>query len=221
MHRSRIKRYYQGRHAQNYNRQWRAFSERTLNATLTSLEQALAARPSDRQRRILDVGCGTGLLLRLLADRFPEAELVGVDASPDMLEHAHHTLKEKPHVQLRQVELGADGQPILPCAPGTFDLITCTNTFHYFTEPVVVLQTWREVLVEGGQVLVEDYTLRRTPVPWNAFEWAIKLYDPQHVRLYPPSTVQVLSQQAGFQVLHTQTFSIDFFCQGWVVHLVK
>ena len=162
--RSKMKSYYQGRHAQNYNRRWRAFSERTLSATLTEVEQALPAQSSDRQRCILDVGCGTGLLLSILADRFPKAELVGVDSSPDMVEQARHTLSEKPHIHVLQAELGVNGQTTLPFAPGTFDLITCTNTFHYFTDPVAVLRTWREVLVVEGHVVLEDYLLRRTPV---------------------------------------------------------
>ncbi len=68
-----MKSYYQGRHVQNYNHRWRVFSERTLNVTLLEVYQALAAQPAERQRRLLDVGCGTGLLLNLLADRFPEA----------------------------------------------------------------------------------------------------------------------------------------------------
>ena len=216
-----MKGYYQGRHAQHYNTRWRAFSERTLNATLPEIEQALLAQPTRRQRRILDVGCGTGLLLMLLADRFPEAELVGVDSSPDMLAQARQTLRKRPHIQLRQIESGIDGQISLPYAPGSFDLITCTNTFHYFAQPVAVLRAWREVLVAEGHVVLEDYQLRHTPLPWNAFEWAIKLYDPQHVRLFSPSTIQSLSQQAGFTVLHTRTFPIDFFCQGWIVHLAR
>jgi len=68
-------------------------------------------------------------------------------------------------------------------------------------------------------MMIEDYTLRNSPVPWNAFEGAIKLYDPQHVRLNQCSDAQSFSQQAGFHVLHAHTFPIDFLCQGWVVLL--
>ncbi len=46
----------------------------------------LALASGDFPRRVLDVGCGTGLLLRMLAARLPEAELlVGIDAAAGMI----------------------------------------------------------------------------------------------------------------------------------------
>jgi len=38
--------------------------------------------------RVVDLGCGTGELTRRLADMLPESEVVGVDSSAEMLEHA-------------------------------------------------------------------------------------------------------------------------------------
>ena len=214
-----MKSYYQRGHAQNYNRQWRTFTERTLAAVLPSIESAVLLRQRDHQLRILDIGCGTGLLLKRLAERFPDAELYGIDTSASMLEQAQRALRNKPRSHVVQAELGSSGHKNLPFAPSSFDLITCTNTLHYFSDPIAVLRGLRELLVPLGHVVIEDYTLRSFPLPWNVFEWAIKLYDPQHVRLYPPCDVQSFSQQASFQVIHLHTFPIDFFCQGWVVLL--
>ncbi len=78
---------------------------------------------------------GTGLLLSKLAERFPSAELTGVDASPSMLEQAQHALGTRPHVHLVQAELGLGENVSPPFAPATFDIITCTNTLHYFSDP--------------------------------------------------------------------------------------
>ncbi len=214
-----MKSYYRGRHARTYNRQWRTFSERTLAAVLPVLEKAVLLQQRDYHLRILDVGCGTGILLKQLVERFPDAELYGVDASPSMLEQAQHILGTIPHVHLVQAELALGESATLPFAPAMFDIITCTNALHYFRDPVAMLRRWRDLLVAMGHMVIEDYTLRNSPVPWNAFEGAIKLYDPQHVRLYPPSDAQSFSQQAGFHVLHAHTFPIDLFCQGWVVLL--
>ncbi|GAC1459546.1 MAG: methyltransferase domain-containing protein [Ktedonobacteraceae bacterium] len=214
-----MKSYYQSRHAQNYNRQWHTFTERTLAAVLPSIEKAVLSQQRDHQLRILDVGCGTGSLLRRLADHFPDAELYGIDASEHMLEQAQHALVDTPQSHLAQVEIGSGKLVNLPFAPSSFDIITCTNTLHYFTDPVATLRELQERLVPLGQLVIEDYMLRSFPLPWNAFECVIKLYDPQHVRLYPPSSIQSISQQLGLQVLHAHTFPIDFFCRGWVVLL--
>src|SRR6266480_1928226 len=75
--------------------------------------------------------------------------------------------------------------------------------------------------VDASQAMLTQAAdlMRGFPFPWKAFEWAIKLYDPQHVRLYTCSDAQSLCRQAQFQVLHTQVFPIDLFCQGWALLL--
>ena len=57
----------------------------------------------------------------------------------------------------------------------------------------------------------------RVPFPWEAFEWVIKYYDPQHIRLYTLSEAQALCRDIGFQVVLARPFQIDLFCQGWVL----
>lgn len=214
-----MKSYYQGRRARNYDRQWRTFTERTLTVVLPLLEKVVFPSQLDHRLRILDVGCGTGTLLKQIAKSFPDAELYGVDSSRNMLDQARQALSNLDHVHLVERAVGSREQANLPFEPESFDLITCTNTLHYFTDPVATLQGLRRLLVPMGKLVIEDYTLRRFPLPWSAFEWAIKFYDPQHVRLYRACEAQVLFRQAGLRVLHAQTFEIDLFCQGWVVLL--
>ena len=52
----------------------------------TLLDMAVAEKPD--AAAILDVGCGTGRLLRAARSRFPEARLEGVDAAPGMIARA-------------------------------------------------------------------------------------------------------------------------------------
>jgi hypothetical protein len=66
-------------------------------------------------------------------------------------------------------------------------------------------------------MVIEDYVLRGFPFPWKAFEWVIRWYDPQHIRLYTLSQVQALCSSLGFQVICTKVFPIDIFFQGWVL----
>ena len=214
--------YYTQKNAQRYNRTWRSFLEKTLAATISLIEMTHLDEETDKRARpvrILDAACGTGLLLAQLARLMPRAELYGVDASQAMLTQAADLLRDCPHTHLIQASI-ADGETAgLPFAPAFFDLITCTNTLHYFSDPVATLRGLRRLLVSTGQLVIEDYVLRGFPFPWKAFEWAIKLYDPQHVRLYTCSDAQSLCRQAQFQVLHTQVFPIDLFCQGWALLL--
>lgn len=207
--------YYTGKHATSYNSTWQTFSQKTLVATLSAIDIAgLQQKMSTQGRvlRILDVACGTGLLLEQFSRLFPQAELYGIDASQDMLTQAACLLQGHPTVSLVQTSLASGETANLPYPPAFFDLITCTNTLHYFNDPLALLKKCQHQLALGGQLVIEDYVLRGFPFTWKAFERAIKTYDSQHVRLHTLAKTQIWCQQAGFQVVHTQTFHIDLFC---------
>jgi SAM-dependent methyltransferase len=216
----RMNTYYTGKHASRYNRTWRTFLQKTLTATLSAIDvEALQQRASIRERplRILDAACGTGLLLEQFTHLFPHAELYGIDESQAMLAQAAQLLQDRPHVHLAQASLGGGETAGLPYALASFDLITCTNTWHYLKDPAATLKGLGHLLVSGGQVVIEDYVLRGFPFPWKAFEWLIKYYDPQHIRLYTLSEAQALCRDIGFQVVLAKPFKVDLFCQGWVL----
>ncbi len=70
-------------------------------------------------QRILEIGCGTGVNLAALARAFPNAELVGVDISPEMLKQAQKRLQYwSNRVQLL-------GKPYQAPLGGGFDLVLC------------------------------------------------------------------------------------------------
>ncbi len=118
-----------------------------------------------RPARVLDVACGTGILLKQLLEQVPDAQAYGVDASADMLAQARITLKDWLGVQLEQVEVGPGETADLPYRPGTFDLITCTNALHDLPDPVATLSGLRRLLSPGGQLVVEDFARREPPFP--------------------------------------------------------
>jgi len=83
--------YYTGRRAQRYNERWRTFSGKTLAEALAMIDvTALRNVPEHlgRPPRVLDVACGTGILLKELLERVPGIEVYGADASADMLVQA-------------------------------------------------------------------------------------------------------------------------------------
>lgn len=101
--------------------------------------------------RILDLGCGTGQLTKRMIDTFPAAGVVGTDLSSGMLTRAADRLSADRTGGA--VLVRSDAQR-LPFASGSFDVITCTESFHWYTDQAATMETLRELLVPGGRLLV-------------------------------------------------------------------
>jgi ubiquinone/menaquinone biosynthesis C-methylase UbiE len=94
-----------------------------LEAALDSIESP----PS----RVLDLGTGTGRAAFLLARRYPEAEVVGVDIAPAMLAEARRLTP--PELEGRVRFEGADAEH-LPYPDSSFDLVSLANMIPFFPE---------------------------------------------------------------------------------------
>ena len=104
--------------------------------------------------RVLDAGCGTGLLL----SRLPEGLcLAGLDISPRALEHARGRL---PVADLRE---GALPGP-LPFAPASQDLILLTDVLEHVEDDVAALAALRSLLAPGGRLVL---TVPALPSLWT------------------------------------------------------
>jgi ubiquinone/menaquinone biosynthesis C-methylase UbiE len=110
---------------------------------------ALAEDPSPRA--VLDVGCGTGYLLRVLASRSPgTAELCGVDAAPAMVEVARREAEDaRVSVQLGVAES-------LPFGDGAFELLVSTTSFDHWADQAAGMRECARVLSPGGRLVLAD-----------------------------------------------------------------
>jgi ubiquinone/menaquinone biosynthesis C-methylase UbiE len=214
--------YYNRRRARSYNRTWKVFSEKTHAAIrsvidFAQLEQICKTR--EHPPRILDAACGTGLLLKQLAQLIPRADLYGVDASEAMLAQARLSFADHPSVQFMQASLQAGKSAGLPYEAASFTLITFANALHNMNDPVEVLRGLAELLAPEGRFVIEDYAQRGFPFPWRIFEWFTRRIDPQHVRAYTLSEAQFLCQKAGLHVIEAKNFPIDAVWRGWVIRV--
>lgn len=95
-------------------------------------------------RRALDVGTGTGAAAFLLAERFPEADVVGVDVSPAMVAAA--AARTRPELAGRVRFREADAAE-LPVPSESFDLVVLANMIPFFDELARVLTARGTLLV--------------------------------------------------------------------------
>ncbi len=108
----------------------------------------LALAGDVNERRVLDVGCGSGALLRALRDR--GAIVTGIDKSAEMLELARRRLGSDGSAELQVAELGSP----LPFPDETFDDVTASLVLHYLEDWGPALTELRRVLKPAGRLLV-------------------------------------------------------------------
>jgi ubiquinone/menaquinone biosynthesis C-methylase UbiE len=101
---------------------------------VAALELALAELAAPPQR-VLDLGTGTGVAAQAVAQRFPEAEVFGVDLAPAMVAEACRML---PAELAGRVRLEAGDASALRFARGEFELVTLANMIPFFDELVRV-----------------------------------------------------------------------------------
>lgn len=105
--------------------------------------------------RILEVGCGTGLVLDSLASTGIDHVLVGLDLSRTMLRQAKQRFERGPHVPKFALASGH----CLPFADQTFDVVIATRFIHLFAheQKKLIYEEFRRLLRKGGISVVEFY----------------------------------------------------------------
>ena len=158
---------------------------------------------------ILDLGCGPGLFLRDLGERYLQATLYGYDVTPAMIAYGQQlpSTGVKPTLVLHDTAT----QP-LPHADGTVHLVSMSSVLHIFEEPLFVLAEIRRVLAPGGLFLLNDwirqplqtYLTRRMESmqgePAGSLQAGFRLF-PVHNK-YTPEDWQWLLTEAGLTILY-------------------
>ena len=97
---------------------------------------------------LLDIGCGTGYLIDMLA-KDKNAKYTGLDLSPEMLKEANKKkIKNAVFIEGKSDEL--------PFEDNTFDIVTCSQSFHHYPETDNPLKEALRVLKPGGLYIISD-----------------------------------------------------------------
>jgi len=114
----------------------------------------LAQVPLERPRRVVDLGCGPGNSTELLVKRFPQAEVIGVDSSPNMLELARARLPQCTFIE----------DDIATWTPdATTDVLFANAVFQWVPDHPAVLRRLMEAMPPGGVLAVQMPDNTREP----------------------------------------------------------
>jgi 2-polyprenyl-6-hydroxyphenyl methylase/3-demethylubiquinone-9 3-methyltransferase len=151
--------------------------QKALHALNPTRLAYVAERAPLRGARVLDVGCGGGLLSEAMARE--GADVTAIDLAPDLLKIARlHGLESGVRVDYRQQSVEALAAEV----PGSFDAITCMEMLEHVPNPASVLQACAVLLKPGGRLFLS--TLNRTPAAF-----ALAIVGAEYVaRLLPKGT---------------------------------
>jgi len=121
----------------------------------------ISERCSVRGKRVLDLGCGGGLLSEAMARE--GADVVGIDLAADVIEIAQlHLYESGLQVDYRQQSV----EDLAAAEAGSFDVVACMEMLEHVPDPAAVLAAAARLLRPGGQLFVS--TLNRTPQAFAA-----------------------------------------------------
>lgn len=153
-----------------------------------------------RDRRVLDVGCGAGLLSEAMCER--GAKVTGIDASPHTLGAARLHLHESGH-DIRYVD--ATAEEWARQHDGGYDIVTCMELIEHVPDPRSMLGACAQLVRPGGHVVLS--TINRTPKAWLlaivAAEYVLRLLPRgthDYQRLVRPSELSEWARDADLHL---------------------
>jgi ubiquinone/menaquinone biosynthesis C-methylase UbiE len=137
---------------------------------------------------LLDVGCGTGRLLRSAARRWPKTHLIGVDPAPGMVAEARRLTP--------QARFHSGSAEQLPLPDASVDLVLSTMSFHHWQNQGAGLPEIARVLRSGGYFVLADASM---PAWWGRFDHGARFQDPARLKSsIQAANLRVLNQERFF-----------------------
>ena len=148
--------------------------------------------------KIIDLGCGTGSTTIMLKQAFPNAQVIGLDLSPQMLVMAEYKAKES-DLDIKWVHGLAEQTDF---ANEEFDVVTASLLLHE-TPPHIsqaILQECFRLLSPSAQVIILDghqKTLRHT-------KWLTDIFEEPYIKQYADGSLDAWLGAAGFSRIRTE-----------------
>lgn len=171
----------------------------------------LARIPIERPRTIYDLGCGPGNITRLLAERWPNATVTGIDSSAEMLFRAN---KEAPNISFVNADISEWSAPV------PANLLFSNATMHWLDDHRRLLPRLISQLAPAGVLAVQMPCDRNAPCNLLIEETALD--GPWHSQLSKvrPVFKSVETAEVYYQILAPLTRQVDIW-ESVYIHVLE
>ncbi len=161
------------------------------------------ARRVPQGGRILDVGCGRGVLLKELADRGFKS--YGFEVNPSAAVGVDPRIEMRIGDDLRDVEYPS----------GFFDQVIIWHVLEHVSDPRATIEEIHRILKPGGEIVVAVPNFSSLQSRWSGPAW-FHLDLPRHLHHFPADGLAKLLAESGFRVESAHHFSLRQNPYGWV-----
>ncbi len=176
----------------------------------SSYDKILESMKLTRNDAVLDVGCGTGELLRLIAEKNKYKRLVGIDVSEKMIRIAKKKLEG-----FKNVEILYGHAHNIEFKDNEFSKIVSTNVIHHMASVNLFLEEMHRVLKKGGTLLLTDFC---TDGRWVWFFEKLWRFKKGHQKAYSTNEMRKLFRVHEFKDVRISWWKANWF---WSVMLVE
>ena len=173
-------------------------------------EWALCQLPEMRPDAILDVGCGGGMMISLLAERYPEAKIAGIDISDTSVGYAREYNREL--IASGRCRIDNASVSKIPYDDGSFDLAVSCESYFFWSDLVRDMEEVCRVISLGGYIAIisEAY-------PHPDFDAVNREHSEKYgMRLRSNAFMEALIGSLGFDV---KTVTVEE--KNWVIFVGK
>lgn len=189
--------------AEKYDDRWNHFLEPYEN---TVSERLKNLRAPDR---LIDLGCGTGRMLKQIQGILPETELFGLDGSPAMLREAH---KKIPNLKSEQVNL----DDFQPNNDTKYDCILSLSIFQFLRDPQHHFELIRSLSHKESTIFFCTYAIDTYRLKIAEYFW--RKTKAEHYKAYSSKELHKMISNHGFFINHKEILKPNNF---WRVQLYQ
>lgn len=191
-------------HLLAHHRDFKAFAQAMVDSHAGRFDPVFWAftekHAPEQVKRVVDLGTGPGLLLKDLAGRYPDADVIGVDGQPEMLAMAEEVVAGNDRLSVIAHDLAGESKMALDDA--SVDLVIASVVVHELQVPTRLLDEAARVLRPGGALIIYDWV--RQPLESYAGGERPTTLDQfthfsEHCR-YTPDDLAWLISTSGFEV---------------------
>ncbi len=178
------------------------YDQRWSSYVTSSTEQTICRLSLGTGDRLIDIGCGTGVLLEQVLARWPSVRAAGTDLSGQMLAIAQRRLGDR-------IPLVRSDVDYLPFATHSFDVAVSSSSLHYWPDPRRALAEIARVLRPGGRLVLTDWC--GDYLTCRLLHLGLRLTGRAHEQTYRSDELALLLRETGYQEASVERYKTDWF----------